>query len=57
MKNYLVVLALVKNAKTPVAISLNLLSRLNDGDMKRLSTDRNIPEPLRIAARKKLVIG
>lgn len=57
MKNYLVVLALVKNAKTPVAISLNLLSRLNDGDMKRLSTDRNVPEPLRIAARKKLVIG
>jgi hypothetical protein len=57
MKNYLVVLALVKNAKTPVAISMNLMSRLNDGDMKRLSTDRNVPEPLRIAARKKLVIG
>jgi hypothetical protein len=57
MKNYPVVLALTKNSKTPVAISLNLLPRLNDGDVKRLSTDRNVPEPLRIAARKKLVIG
>ena len=57
MKNYLVVLALTKNSKTPVAISLNLLPRLNDADVKRLSTDRNVPEPLRIAARKKLVIS
>jgi hypothetical protein len=57
MKNYQVVLALAKNAKTPVAISMNLLPRLNDGDAKRLSTDRNVPEPLRIAARKRIVIG
>jgi hypothetical protein len=57
IKNYTVVLALVKNGKTPVAVSMALLSRLNDGDMKRLSTDRNIPEPLRIAARKKMVMG
>jgi hypothetical protein len=57
MKNYGVVLALAKNAKTPVAISLNLLPRLNDGDVKRVSTDRNVPEPLRLAARKRMVIG
>ena len=57
MKNYSVVVALTKNAKTPVAISLNLVPRLNDGDVKRLSTDRNVPEPLRIAARKRVVIG
>ena len=57
MKNYGVVVALTKNAKTPVAISLNLLPRLNDGDVKRLSTDRNVPEPLRLAARKRVVIG
>ena len=56
MKNYGVMLALVKNAKTPVAISLNLLPRLQDG-RQRLSTDRNMPEPLRIAARKRVVIG
>ena len=57
MKNYGVMLALTKNAKTPVAISMNLLPRLQDGDIKRLSTDRNVPEPLRIAARKRVVIG
>jgi hypothetical protein len=57
MKNYNVVLALAKNAKTPVAVSLPLLNRLNDTDLRRLSTDRNIPEPLRVAARKRVVIG
>lgn len=57
IKNYTVVLALVKNAKTPVAISMNLMSRLHEGDLKRLSTDRNIPEALRVAARKKIVVG
>lgn len=57
MKNYAVVLALARNAKTPLAVSLNLLGRLNEGDVKRLSTDRNIPDPLRIAARKRLVVG
>ena len=55
VKSYNVVLALVKNSKTPVALSMTLLNRLNESDVKRLSTDRNIPEPLRIAARRKLV--
>jgi hypothetical protein len=55
IKNYNVVLALVRNAKTPVAMSLVLLNRLNEGDVRRLSIDRNVPEPLRIAARRKIV--
>jgi hypothetical protein len=55
VKSYNVVLALVKNSKTPVALSMVLLNRLNESDVKRLSTDRNVPEPLRIAARRKLV--
>ena len=54
-KNYAVVLALVKNAKTPVALSLQLMQRLTDPDVKKLSTDRNVPEPLRLAARKRVV--
>lgn len=54
-KNYGVVLGLTKNPKTPLAMSLNFMHRLNDGDLKTLSTDRNVPEPLRIAARKKVV--
>ena len=54
-KNYSVVLALVKNAKTPVAITMNLMQRLTDGDVKKLASDRNVPEALRLAARKRTV--
>ena len=57
MKNYSVVVALSKNPKTPVAISMNLLSRLNDKDLRMLSSDRNVAEILRVTARQKLVIG
>lgn len=55
IKNYKIVLRLCKNAKTPVAISMNLLQRIMEKDLKQMATDRNIPEPLRIAARKKSV--
>lgn len=55
MKNYGIVLALVKNAKTPLGLSLNMMNRLNDRDIQGLSTDRNVPEPLRVAARKRVV--
>jgi hypothetical protein len=54
-KNYGILLALVKNPKTPVAMSLTMMNRLNDRDLNQLSVDRNIPEPLRVAARKKVV--
>lgn len=54
MKNYSVVAALTKNPKTPLAMSLNLMGRLNDRDLTMLSVDRNVPEPLRIAARKRV---
>jgi hypothetical protein len=54
-KNYGVVAALVRNPKTPPAIALNLMGRLNDRDMKMLSMDRNVPEGLRVAARKYVV--
>jgi hypothetical protein len=57
MKNYNVVAALTKNPKTPVAISMNLLSRLTEKDLRNLSTDRNVPDVLRVTARKKLVLG
>jgi hypothetical protein len=56
VKNYNVALALVRNPKTPVALSMNLLNRLSDKDMKQLSTNRNVPELLRVTARKKVVI-
>jgi len=55
LKNYKIVLRLCKNPKTPVAITMNLLQRIMEKDLKQMSTDRNIPEPIRIAARKKVV--
>ena len=55
VKSYAVAAALVRNPKTPLAISLNLLGRLSDRDLRTLATNRNIPEVLRLNARKKLV--
>jgi hypothetical protein len=55
VKNYGVMLALTRNPKTPVAVAMNLISRLNDRDMRLLSTDRNVAEIVRITARKKVV--
>ena len=57
MKNYNVVAALTRNPKTPVAISMNLLARLSGKDLRTLSTDRNVPDVLRVSARKKLVLN
>lgn len=51
-KNYSVISALAKNPKTPPAISLGLLGRLNERDIKTIMIDRNVPEGLRLAARK-----
>jgi len=54
-KSYKVVLGLTKNPKTPLAMALTFMGRLNSSDLKGLSVDRNVPEGLRIAARKKVV--
>ena len=52
LKNYGVVLGLVKNPKTPPAISMQLLQRLSEKDIKMLAVDRNVPEALRMVAQK-----
>ena len=57
MKRYGIVVALARNPKTPVAISMNLLSRLTEKDVRAISTDRNVPEVLRITARQKIVLN
>jgi hypothetical protein len=51
-QNYCVCSALIRNAKTPLAISMSLLPRLNEREVKFLVNDRNVPEGLRLAARK-----
>ena len=55
LKSYGVILALTKNPKTPLALSMGLLSKLQDRDVAKVSVDRNVPEALRISARKKVV--
>ena len=54
-KNYNVILGLTKNPKTPLALTLNFMPRLSSRDLQMLSVDRNVPEPLRVAARKRVV--
>ena len=54
MKNYAVMSGLARNAKTPVALSMNLLPRLTNKDLKAISTDRNVPDVVRTSARRKL---
>jgi len=51
-KRYQVVANLVKNPKTPIGISLGLVSRLNPRDIKGLTVDRNVPEVVRKHAQK-----
>lgn len=55
MKNYGVAAGLTRNPKTPLAIAMQLLQRLNDRDMRALSMDRNVQEALRVAARRYVV--
>jgi len=56
-KNYSVIVGLTKNPKTPLALSLNLMSRLIERDVDALSKDRNVPESLRSAARRRVAQG
>ena len=52
VKNYSVIHALVNNPKTPQAISINFIRRLNSKDLKLLGNSRDVPELIRRTARK-----
>lgn len=56
-KNYPIIWALIRNPKTPTAVAVSFINRLNDRDLKALSVDRNVPESLRITARKYVLKG
>ncbi|HEY6266071.1 MAG TPA: hypothetical protein VIW93_14825 [Candidatus Acidoferrum sp.] len=51
-KNYVVVRNLLNNPKTPLDVSLHMLPMLNAVDLKRLTTNKNVPETLRTTATK-----
>ncbi len=56
-KNYGIILGLCKHPKTPPAISMAFVQRLNEKDLKVLTTDRNAKEGLRLLAKKMLSKG
>jgi hypothetical protein len=51
-KNYTVVRNLMNNSKTPLDVTLHMLPTLNAMDLKKLSTNKNVPETLRTTALK-----
>ncbi|HKV26370.1 MAG TPA: hypothetical protein VJN93_17365 [Candidatus Acidoferrum sp.] len=51
-KNYVVVRNLINNPKTPLDVSLHMLPMINALDLKRLTTNKNVPETLRNTAVK-----
>jgi hypothetical protein len=51
-KNYVVVRNLTNNPKTPLDVTLHMLPMLNPLDLKRLCTNKNVPETLRTTANK-----
>jgi len=56
-KNYGVMLGLCRHPKTPPAIAMSFVQRLNERDLKALTTDRNAKEGLRLLAKKMLTKG
>lgn len=54
MKSYTVLRALVNNPRAPLDVTLPMIGRLNDRDMKGLATNKNIPDALRSTAAKTL---
>src|SRR6266849_762907 len=51
-KNYTVVRNLINNPKAPLDVTMHMLPMLNAVDLKRLTTNKNIPETLRTTAIK-----
>ena len=56
-KNYAIILGLCKHPKTPPAIAMSFVQRLNEKDLKALVTDRNAKEGLRLLAKKMVTKG
>ena len=56
-KNYGIILGLCKHPKTPPALAMSFVQRLNEKDLKGLATDRNAKEGLRLLAKKMLTKG
>jgi hypothetical protein len=53
-KSYAIVRSLVFNPKSPITVAMTLVSRLVEKDLRMISMDRNIAEPVKILVRKAL---
>jgi hypothetical protein len=51
-KNYTVIRNLMNNPKTPLDVTLHMLPLLNIIDLKKLATNKNVPDTLRTTANK-----
>jgi hypothetical protein len=56
-KSYAIVRSLAFNPKAPISVSMTLVSRLVEKDVRMIAMDRNIAEPVKILARKALQAG
>ena len=53
-KKYPVKLALVKNPKTPLSVSMKFLNTLRESEVKDLSRDKNVPSGIQQLAKKQM---
>ena len=52
MKKYALMAAIVRNPRSPIDVTLPLVLRLSQRDQTALSTDRNVPEAVRVTAKR-----
>jgi hypothetical protein len=52
MKSYVVMRALINNPRAPIDVTMPLVARMNDRDLKGLALNRNVPEVIRSMAIK-----
>jgi hypothetical protein len=51
-RRYGVISSLVRNPRTPLAISIGMVSRLNPRDLRSIAVDKNVPEVIRKQAQR-----
>ena len=52
MKKYALMSAIVRNPRSPIDVTLPLVLRLSQRDQTALATDRNVPEAVRVTAKR-----
>ncbi len=52
LKKYSIVAALVRNPRSPIDVTLPLIPRLGPREQAALASDRNVPEAIRVTARR-----